>query len=103
MKHISYCCTCCVCLLLLFVLVYLGKTHMNELEPMVIGIGAPYDSADLLLDQPSAVIMKNRSYAQSHTFKKPSTMSSFEQTTNNQSYTHPDNGSMELPELSGFY
>jgi len=47
--------------------------------------------------------MKTTTYKQSQKYKKTIEMSSFEQTNNNQKYTRPENGSMELPELSGFY
>jgi hypothetical protein len=30
-------------------------------------------------------------------------MGSYEQTNNNQPYNYPENGSIEFPELSGFY
>ena len=73
------------------------------LEPMTVIMGAPYDSTDLLLDEPTKLKMKNTSYQQSQKYKKTAPMSSFDQTNNNQKYTRPENGSMELPELSGFY
>jgi hypothetical protein len=88
---------------LLFVLVYLGKKQMTSLEPMSVIMSAPYDSTDLLLDEPTKLKMKTTTYKQSQKYKKTIEMSSFEQTNNNQKYTRPENGSMELPELSGFY
>ena len=87
MKHISYCCTCLFSLFLLFVLVYLGKKQMTSLEPMSVIMSAPYDSTDLLLDEPTKLKMKTTTYKQSQKYKKTVEMSSFEQTNNNQKYT----------------
>jgi hypothetical protein len=103
MKYISYCCTCLFSLFLLFILVYLGKKQMSTLEPMSVIMTADYDSTDLLLDEPTKLKMKTTTYRQAQKCKKTAPMSSFEQTNNNQKYTRPENGSMELPELSGFY
>jgi hypothetical protein len=76
---------------------------MTTLEPMSVIMSAPFDSTDLLLDEPTKLKIKTTTYQQSQKYKKTSPMSSFEQTNNNQKYTRPENGSMELPELSGFY
>ena len=72
---------------------------MNK-EPFFISMT---NSADVLLDQPTLIKMKSTSYKNAQKYKQLTKMSSYEQTNNNQPYTHPDNGSMELPELSGFY
>ena len=75
---------------------------MSTLEPMV-GIGPSYPSADVLLDYPTKLQIRPTTYKQLQKYRQQSPVGSFEQTTNNQKYNHPDNGTMELPELSGFY
>jgi len=83
--------------------VYLGKKQMSSMESMSVIMAAPYDSTDLLLDEPTKLQMKTTTYQNAQKYKKTAPMSSFEQTNNNQKYNRPENGSMELPELSGFY
>jgi hypothetical protein len=73
---------------------------LSKLEPFVI---STHDTADVLLDTPTNFEFKHTSYKNSQKNKQKSRMSSYEQTNNNQPYTHPDNGSIEFPELSGFY
>ena len=69
-------------------------------EPFVI---SSYDTSDVLLDKPTHFEFKHTSYRNSQKHKHKTRMSSYEQTNNNQPYTYPDNGSIEFPELSGFY
>ena len=76
---------------------------MTTLEPMMIGSGPSYPSADLLLDHPTKLQIKPTTYKELQKFRQQSPIGSFEQTTNNQKYNHPENGTTELPELSGFY
>jgi hypothetical protein len=61
------------------------------------------DNHELLLDDPPSLRLNQISYQHSQKHRVLSPMSSFEQTTNNQKYTSPDNGTNLLPELSGFY
>ena len=72
----------------------------SKFEPFVI---STHDTADVLLDTPTKFEFKHTSYKNSQKNKQKSLMSSYKQTNNNQPYTHPDNGSIEFPELSGFY
>ena len=84
--------TGCILIAVLFLITTLGKKQM---EPMIV---MPIDT-DVLLDLPTHFKLKNN-------YKKIqplSTMSSFEQTTNNEKVFNPENGSTLLPELSGFY
>jgi len=69
-------------------------------EPFVISTN---NTADVLLDKPTHFEFKHTSYKNSQKHKHKTKMSSYEQTNNNQPYTYPDNGSIEYPELSGFY
>ena len=69
-------------------------------EPFVI---STHDTSDVLLDQPTHFKFKDLSYKKSQNNKHKTKMSSYEQTINNQPYSYPENGSIELPELSGFY
>ena len=62
----------------------------------------PLDQNDVLLDTTSSPTVKKTSYRKSSTQRSTSPMSSFEQTTNNQLHTSPNNGSITLPELA-FY
>jgi hypothetical protein len=62
----------------------------------------PLDHNDVLLDSTSSPTVKNTSYRKSSNQRSTSPMSSFEQTTNNQLHTSPNNGSITLPELA-FY
>ena len=100
-SYTSYCCTCCLLLLLLFIFTYLGKKQLQlKTEPFVISTN---DTADVLLDKPTHFELKHTSYKNSQKHKHKTKMSSFEQTNNNQPYHKPENGSIEFPELSGFY
>lgn len=103
--YTKYCCTCCFLLLLLFIFTYLGKKQLQlksqtHPEPFVI---STYDTSDVLLDKPTHFEFKHTSYKNSQKHRHKTHMSTFEQTNNNQPYHKPDNGSIELPELSGFY
>lgn len=69
-------------------------------EPFVI---SSHDTSDVLLDKPTHFEFKHTSYRNSQKNKHKTLMSSYAQTNNNQPYTYPDNGSIEFPELSGFY
>jgi hypothetical protein len=84
--------TGCILIALLFIITTLGKKQM---EPMIV---MPIET-DVLLDLPTRFKLKN-TYAK---IRPLSTMSSFEQTTNNSKMFHPENGTTLLPELSGFY
>jgi len=82
----------------LFVITTLRKNYIKKhCEPFMI---EPSDHNDLLLDQNLKV--KHTSYRTSAKHAPGSPMSSFEQTTNNQLHTSPNNGSITLPELA-FY
>jgi hypothetical protein len=101
-SYTKYCGTCCLLLLLLFIFTYLGKKQMQvkPSEPFVI---STHDTSDVLLDKPTHFKLKHLSYKKSQNYKHKTQMSSYEQTNNNQPYIYPENGSIELPELSGFY
>jgi hypothetical protein len=99
MSYTNYCCTCCFLLLLFFLITYLGKKQFHH-EPFVI---SGYVEPETLLDQPTSLKISKSSYSEMQKYKPKSTMSSFEQTTNNEPYTQPSNGSILLPELNGFY
>ena len=100
-SYIDYCCTCCLCLFILFIITYLGKKQMfSKFESFVI---STHDTSDVLLDKPTHFEFKNISYKNSQKYKHKTRMSSYEQTNNNQPYNYPENGSIEFPELSGFY
>jgi|LakMenEpi03Aug12_release.lakeMendotaPanAssembly.Ray.scaffolds.fasta_scaffold184668_4 hypothetical protein len=62
----------------------------------------PLEQTDVLLDSTSSPTVKHTSYRKSSNQRPTSPMSSFEQTTNNQMHTSPNNGSITLPELA-FY
>jgi len=62
----------------------------------------PLDHNDVLLDSASSPTIKHTSYHKSAKQWTTSPMSSFEQTTNNELHTSPNNGSITLPELA-FY
>jgi hypothetical protein len=72
----------------------------TQFEPFVI---STQDTSDVLLDKPTHFEFKDTSYKNSQKHKHPTLMSSYKQTNNNQPYTYPENGSIEFPELSGFY
>ena len=101
-SYTKYCGTCCLLLLLLFIFTYLGKKHLQvkSTEPFVI---STYDTSDVLLDTPTRFKMKDLSYKKSQQYRHKTKMSSYKQTNNNQPYIYPENGSIEYPELSGFY
>jgi len=101
-SYTKYCGTCCLLLLILFLFTYLGKKQLQvkTTEPFII---STYDTSDVLLDQPTHFKFKQLSYKKSQNYKHKTKMSSYDQTNNNQPYTYPENGSMEYPELSGFY
>ena len=101
-SYTKYCGTCCLLLLLLFIFTYLGKKHLQvkSTEPFVI---STYDTSDVLLDTPTRFKMKDLSYKKLQQYRHKTKMSSYKQTNNNQPYTYPENGSIEYPELSGFY
>ena len=96
-SYTNYCCTCCFFLFVLFIFTYLGKRQMH-FEQFISG-----NDSDVLLDKPTHFEFKHTSYRNSQKHKHKTHMSSYEQTNNNQPYTYPDNGSIEFPELSGFY
>ncbi len=84
----------------LFVITMLRKKYIKQqCEHFTI---QPLDHHELLLDNISPKI-DDISYRKSAKHWNTSPMSSFEQTTNNQLHTSPNNGSITLPELSGFY
>ena len=102
-SYTKYCCTCSFLLLLLFLFTYLGKKQLQiktQTEPFVI---SAHDTSDVLLDKPTHFEFKHTSYRNSQKHRHKTHMMSFEQTNNNQPYHKPDNGSIEFPELSGFY
>jgi len=99
MSYKNYCCTCCFLLALFFLITYLGKKQLH-CEPFVV---SAYDQTDTLLDQPAPLKISPLSYNEMQKYRPNSSMSSFEQTTNNEPYTQPSNGSILLPELCGFY
>jgi hypothetical protein len=100
-SYTNYCGTCCLLLVVLFLFTYLGKKILQvKTEPFVI---STHDTADVLLDIPTHFKLKHTTYQNSQKHKHKTHMSSYEQTNNNQPYHKPDNGSIELPELSGFY
>ena len=84
-----------ILILFLFLITSLGKKQM---EPMTIEM--PPDT-ETLLDLPTHLKIKTTTYE--HMKRKQPLPSSFDQTTNNIKATTPDNGSILLPELSGFY
>ncbi len=84
-----------ILILLLFIMTSLGKKQM---EPMMIEM--PPDT-ETLLDLPTHLKLKKTTYQ--HMKRKEPVPHSFDQTTNNVKATSPDNGSILLPELSGFY
>jgi hypothetical protein len=101
-SKLNYCCTCGCCILVLFLLTYLGKKQLERTEPFIL----PMDvntSDDVLLDETPSLKINHVSYQHSQKKRIVTPMSSFEQVSNNQKYTSPDNGSILLPELSGFY
>jgi hypothetical protein len=101
-SYTKYCGTCCLLLVVLFLFTYLGKKTLQfkKTEPFVI---SSHDTSDVLLDKPTHFKFKYTSYENSQKQRHKTHMSSYEQTNNNQPYHKPDNGSIELPELSGFY
>ncbi len=99
-SYTNYCCTCCLLLVLLFLFTYLGKKQLQISEPFVI---STHNTADVLLDNPTHFEFKHTSYKNSQKHRHKTHMMSFEQTNNNEPYHKPDNGSIEYPELSGFY
>jgi hypothetical protein len=87
-------------ILALFVITSLRKNYIKQqCEHFTI---QPLAHHDLLLDNTSSSIIKETSYLTSSKQRSRSPMSSFEQTTNNQQYNSPNNGSITLPELA-FY
>ena len=100
-SYTKYCGTCCLLLLLLFIFTYLGKKQLQiQTEPFVI---STHDTSDVLLDKPTHFEFKHTSYKNSQKHRHKTHMMTFEQTNNNQPYKQPENGSIEFPELSGFY
>jgi hypothetical protein len=99
-SYTKYCGTCCFLLLILFIFTYLGKKQLQQTEPFVI---SAYDTSDVLLDKPTHFELKDTTYKNSQKNRHKTKMSSYNQTNNNQPYSYPENGSIELPELSGFY
>jgi hypothetical protein len=100
-SYTKYCGTCCLLLVILFLFTYLGKKQLQlKTEPFVI---STHDTSDVLLDKPTHFKLKHTSYANSQKHRHKTHMTSYEQTNNNQPYTYPENGSIEFPELSGFY
>jgi hypothetical protein len=90
-----------IIIIALFIITSLGKKYIKkQCEPFVIH---PLDHNDLLLDESNEIKFKHTSYRKQSKQWHTSPMSSFEQTTNNQPHTIPDNGSTPLPELGGFY
>jgi hypothetical protein len=84
----------------LFVITTLRKKYIKEkCEHFTI---QPLDQTDVLLDTTSSPTVNNANYRKSSKQRHTSPMSSFEQTTNNQIHTSPNNGSITLPELA-FY
>ena len=87
-------------ILALFVITSLRKKYIKQqCEHFTIQPLAQYD---LLIDDTSSPTIKHTSYLTSSKQRTTSPMSSFEQTTNNQQYNSPNNGSITLPELA-FY
>lgn len=83
----------------LFIITMLRKKYIKQqCEHFTI---QPLDHNELLLDNVSPKI-NDTSYRKSSKHWNTSPMSSFEQTTNNQPHTSPNNGSITLPELA-FY
>ncbi len=80
---------------LLYLITSLGKKQM---EPMTIHM--PPDT-NALLDLPTHLKLKTTTYQ--HMKRKALIPHSFDQITNNEKVSYPDNGSILLPELSGFY
>ncbi len=80
---------------LLYLITSLGKKQM---EPMTIQM-PPETNA--LLDLPTHLKLKTTTYQNMK--RKTLIPHSFDQITNNEKTTNPDNGSILLPELSGFY
>ncbi len=84
-----------ILIILLFLITSLGKKQM---EPMTIEM--PPDT-ETLLELPTHLKLKTTTYP--HMKRNDPLPHSFDQTTNNIKVTTPDNGSILLPELSGFY
>jgi hypothetical protein len=90
-----------IIIIALFIITSLGKIYLKkQCEPFVIH---PMEDNDVLLDDHINLKLKNTTYRKSSKQWNTSPISSYEQTTNNQIHILPDNGSITLPELSGFY